>query len=170
VTGSASGKIVKGRSVQIHFTVTSEGRVLETTKGKPPLYYVQGNPKILPAMQAKLEGLEQGASLEFVLGPEEAYGPYRPEAVIEVSRSEMPDSELKVGMMLQETLENGQIKVGRLEEIREKSVLMNFNHPMAGKTLHYHVEVVSVMDSLPVSGMLPRVEGFPTRKPKPEEE
>ena len=170
MTRSASDKIEKGRSVQIHFTVTSEGQVLETTKGKPPLYYVQGNPKILPAMQAKLEGLKQGDVLEFDLTPAEAYGPYRPEAVIEVSRSEMPECELKIGMMLQETLEEGQIKVGRLEEIREKSVLMNFNHPMAGKTLHYHVEVVSVMESLPLPGILPRMEGFPRSRPKPEEE
>ena len=165
-------KITAGKSVRIHFTVTAEdGQVLESTKGKPPLYYVQGSSRILAALQQKLEGRTEGEVLEFTLQPEDAYGPFRPEAVEEISRTEMPaDRELQAGMTLQETRPDGSLKVGRILEVRQDTVLMNFNHPMAGKVLHYKVEVTGVMDKASAPGLMPMMREFPRQKPRPEDQ
>lgn len=138
--------VMEGRKIQIHYTVEEEGRVADTTEGKPPLYYIHGGASLLPAIQRRLAGRREGETVEFTLPPEEAYGAFDPAALIEVPMSEMPKRELKVGMMLQEETGGGQVKVGRIAEIREHSVVMNFNHPMAGKTLHYKVRIHSVND------------------------
>ncbi|HTL48094.1 MAG TPA: FKBP-type peptidyl-prolyl cis-trans isomerase [Verrucomicrobiae bacterium] len=159
--------IQEGKSVRLHYTVTSEGKIIESTRGKPPFYYVQGNPRVLPALQRKVEGKREGETLEFTLAPEEAYGLLKPEALVELPMSEMPQGrELKVGMVLQEEQPDGSLKVGRIHEIKKDSVIMNFNHPMAGKTLTYRVEVVSVTSQSASGGPFPFMEDFPDDKEK----
>lgn len=147
--------ISAGKSVRVAYTVWVGEAVVETTEGRPPLYYKQGDHRVLPAFQKKLEGLREGESCEFTLEPAEAYGPWRPEALVEIPISEMPREGLAVGRVLQEEQPDGSLKIGRVQEIREKTVLMNFNHPMAGKTLRYKVRVVSVMSGADLPGFLP---------------
>lgn len=139
-------QIAAGRKIQIHYTVEADGEIVDSTRGRPPHYYIHGGNALLPAIQKHLEGKFEGDSVEFVLTPEEAYGPWRPEALVEVPKSEMPPRELKPGMILQEDLPDGKVRVGRVAEIRADAVVMNFNHPMAGKTLHYKVRIHSVND------------------------
>jgi len=138
--------VTAGRKIQIHYSVESEGRLVDSTQGKPPHYYIHGGSSLLPAIQRHLEGRREGETVEFTLSPEETYGPHDPAALIEVPKSEMPKRELKIGMILQELTEGGQVKIGRVAEIREHSIVMNFNHPMAGKILHYRVTIHSVND------------------------
>ncbi len=149
--------IESGKSVRVDFTATADGQVVESTAGRPPLYYTQGDGRVLPGFQKNVEGLKEGDECEFDLSPEEAYGPFREEAVVEVPSSEMPPRALKPGMILQETLPDGTVKVGRVQEIREGTVVMNFNHPMAGKTLHYKVKVVSVMSGVSLFSKFPQM-------------
>lgn len=149
--------ISQGKSVRVAYTVWCGDEIVETTEGRPPLYYKHGDSRVLPAFQRSLEGLKEGDDAEFTLEPAEAYGPYRPEAVLEIPKTEMPDRELKAGQVLQETLADGSLKIGRVQEIREQSVVMNFNHPMAGKTLRYKIKVVSVMSGANLTAFLPKM-------------
>ncbi len=149
--------IGQGKSIRVAYTVWCGDEVMESTEGRPPLYYKHGDSRVLPAFQRNLEGLKEGDEAEFTLEPAEAYGPYRPEAVQEVPKSEMPDCELKAGQVLQDTLPDGSLKIGRVQEIREQSVIMNFNHPMAGKILRYKVKVISVMSGADLSAFLPKM-------------
>lgn len=161
--------IEAGKSVRVAYTVWSEETVVETTDGRPPLYYKQGDSRVLPAFQRKLEGLKEGDVAEFTLEPEEAYGVYHPDAVMEIQKTEMPECELRIGQVLQETLSDGSLKIGRVQEIRENSVVMNFNHPMAGKILRYKVRVVSVMSGADLASFLPKMR-FEKETPESEKE
>ncbi len=139
------GVIRPGGRVRIHFTVSSGGQVLETTRRRAPLEYTQGGTRILPALQQRLAGKKAGDRFSFSLEPEEAYGPVRPGAFEIVPRSEMPPTPLEVGMTLHEMQKDGRMKIGRVAEIREDAVVMNFNHPMAGKKLDYDIEIIDVV-------------------------
>ena len=161
--------IETGKSVRVEFTATSGGHVVESTAGRPPLYYVHGDGRVLPGFQKKLEGHKEGDELEFELSPEEAYGPFRDEAVIEIPKSEVPQRDLKPGMILQETQPDGTVKVGRVQEIRESGIVMNFNHPMAGKTLHYKIRVVSVMSGASLFSKFPQMK-FENESPEGEKD
>ncbi len=63
---------------------------------------------------------------------------------MELPKSDMPDEKLYIGMILQEKQDDGSIKIGRIAEIRNDAVLMDFNHPMAGKTVRYEINVVDI--------------------------
>lgn len=144
VTDREADKVVPGRKVQIHFDVFAEDLLVDSTRGKPPLYYVHGGGGLLPGIQKHLEEKREGDEVEFVLSPEEAYGAFNPSAVVEVPLSEMPKRELRTGMILQEDAGEGKVRIGRIQEIKENSVVINFNHPMAGKTLRYKIIIASV--------------------------
>lgn len=141
-----SAKIEKGRKVRVEYTVKVDGKVVESTLGKPPLYYEHGKPHVLPAMQRQLEGLREGDQKSFELEAADAYGPHDEARVQLVDYAELPPrSSLVPGMTLQETQPDGSVKVGRVVELRENGALLDFNHPMAGRRLCYQVKIISVM-------------------------
>lgn len=138
--------ITKGKIVKIHYSVKVDGKLVESTRNKEPISYVQGQQQLLEGLQKKLEGAKRGDQLEFILTPDEGYGPYRKEAEEDIPKSEVPQfDQVKLGMRLQEKQEDGRIKVGKVIAINENSIRLSFNHPMAGKNLHYSVEVMDVI-------------------------
>lgn len=162
-------KIEKGKKVRLHYTVSIDGKLAESTEGKPALFYEHGKKQILQGMQSQLEGLKEGDEKEFSLAPENAYGPYDDGQVACVEYAELPPREqLKTGMTLQETQPDGSVKVGRIKELQEKGALMDFNHPMAGKTLHYKVKIVSVMSGEAGPDIFPHMK-FESEKPEGKE-
>ncbi len=137
--------ITKGMKVKVHYSVVAEGKVVDTTEGREPLVYVQGQPKILAGFQDHLEGCQAGDECAFTLSPEEGYGKMDPAKWQEVPKSEMPDSkELEVGMVVQDKKDDGTIKVARIIEIKPDSVILSFQHPMVGKSLHFKVTILEV--------------------------
>lgn len=151
----AANFISAGKTVRAAYTVWSDEAIVETTQGRPPLYYRHGDPRVLPAFQKKLEGMREGEETEFTLEAHEAYGPWKAEAVVDIPRDQFPAGPMKAGMILHEELPDGTLKIGRVEEVGEASVRMNFNHPMAGKTLRYKVRIVSVMAGTDVPPFMP---------------
>ena len=118
---------------------------MEASAADKPLQYIQGQKQLLRAIQSQLEGKEVGDECDFVLNPEQAYGYPKPEAYQDVGYEELPPREqLKIGMILQEDQEDGTKKIGRIVQINEDGVVLSFNHPMAGKQLHYHVEIAEI--------------------------
>jgi FKBP-type peptidyl-prolyl cis-trans isomerase 2 len=137
--------IEKGRKVSLEYTLTlDDGKVAETNAGKEPLTYQQGGGKMLPAFEAQVAGLTAGAAKEFDLAPEQAYGAVRKELYQTVDAAKIPEEARKPGAMLMAQGEGGQPHRVRVAEVKGDKVVLDFNHPLAGKKLHFAVKVLSV--------------------------
>jgi FKBP-type peptidyl-prolyl cis-trans isomerase 2 len=137
--------VEKGSKVSLEYTLTLPGgEVAETNVGKGPLNYEQGGGKMLPAFEAQLAGLASGAAKEFDLSPEQGYGPVRKELYQTVAATEIPAEARKVGTMLMAQAQNGQQRPVRVHEINGDKIVLDLNHPLAGKKLHFAVKVLSV--------------------------
>jgi len=136
-------EIQKGATVKIEYTLTDEkGKVLDTSKGKEPLTYTQGEGQIIPGLEKALKGLHAGDQTHVVIPPEEAYGLVKP--VIEVPKERIPPQAHRVGFSLM--VRNGDrppIPV-KVKEIKDKTIVLDANHPLAGMSLTFDVKIISV--------------------------
>lgn len=140
--------ITQDKFVAIHYTVKLEdGTVLDSSEGKEPLGYVHGHNNLITGLEKELEGKAAGDKLSAVIQPGEAYGEYDDKLVMDVPKSQFETSMgIEVGMMFQAMSPQGPILV-RVVEINDDSVKIDGNHELAGKVLHFDVEVVEVRDA-----------------------
>lgn len=136
--------IKKGATVKIHYTLSVDGVILDSSAEGDPLVYVQGSGQIIPGLEFELEGLKAGDKKEVTVAPEKGYGSVDPHAFQKVPRGAFENAkDLKVGDMVSgqmgEQVFNAIVSALSLEEIT-----LDFNHPLAGKTLRFAVEVVEV--------------------------
>ncbi|MFQ5585792.1 MAG: peptidylprolyl isomerase [Thermodesulfobacteriota bacterium] len=139
--------ISTGKEVSIEYTLKLDDKsVVDSNVGGEPLTYVQGSQQIIPGLEDALVGMKIGDSKAVTLKPEEGYGIVSKEAFVEVQKEQIPQDGLKVDARLQGTDTNGQPIVGRVAEIKEETVVLDFNHPLAGKTLHFDVKILNIQD------------------------
>lgn len=137
--------ISNGKKVSIDYTLTVEGQVVDTSQGKAPLEYVQGEGKIIPGLEKQLDGLKVGEEKDIAVKADEAYGPIDPNGVQEIQKSLIPtDIKLDPGIILEMSDSNGTVYPATVKEVKEQSVMLDFNHPLAGKDLSFHIKVVDV--------------------------
>lgn len=142
---AANVAIKDGSKVAFDYTLTVDGKVVDSSEGKGPLEYTQGEGKLIPGLTKQLAGMCVGDEKTVTVLPQEAYGPSNPAAFREVPVSSLPkDAKPQIGMMLQATSDNGRAFPVRIAEIKKDTVVMDFNHPLAGKTLTFKVKIVSV--------------------------
>lgn len=141
-------EISNNKVVSIHYKGTlSDGTVFDSSEGREPLQFVFGSGMIIPGLEEGIAGLKVGDKKTVEIGFEKAYGPVREDAKQEVPKAQLPqDVELKVGMQLAAQGPHGVLPV-TVSEIKEETVLMDFNHPLAGKDLIFEVEVVEVREA-----------------------
>jgi FKBP-type peptidyl-prolyl cis-trans isomerase SlyD len=147
----ANGEIAvhNGSAVSFDYTLTdSSGNVIDTSKGKAPLTYTHGNRQIVPGLEAELTGMKVGDGKKVTVKPEDAYGPVDPRAFQEVPKDKLPPEALKVGTMLTARGPQGQGVPVRVHEIKESTVIMDFNHPLAGKTLIFEIKITDIKPAL----------------------
>jgi FKBP-type peptidyl-prolyl cis-trans isomerase 2 len=145
-------KIEKGRRVVLRYELFDRaGELLETSEEGDPMEYEHGAEEIAPRLEEALEGLAAGAAVRVTLPPEEAFGAVDPGLVLTVPRSELPeDLVLTVGEVLPVSLEDAPEDLAdeeiefRIVEVGEEEVLLDANHPLAGETVTFALEVVSV--------------------------
>src|SRR3990172_9828622 len=130
-------KVIKsGSTVSLEYTLSDEkGKMIESNKGKEPLNYTQGQGQIIPGLEKELLGMKAGATKNVRVKPEDAYGPVNPRAFQEIPKTNVPVEALKVGTTLVARNPQGQSMPVRVHEIKEKTVVMDFNHPLAGKKI-----------------------------------
>ncbi len=139
------GVVENGKKVSFEYMITVDGQAVDSSQGRQPLEYVHGEGKILPGISKELKGMRVGEDKKFTVPPEDGYGKRDEKALKEVPRSSLPgEIELKVGMPLQTRTPDGRAWVVKIVEIKEDTVVLDFNHPFAGKTLAFEVKVVSV--------------------------
>jgi len=136
-------KISKDRVVCMDYTIRlATGRTVESSVGQEPLTYMHGRRQIVPGVEKAIEGLEEGALLEVVVPPGEAYGERDPAGVFVVPRNAFPTGEdVGPGMMFSASRPDGKSITFRVIEANEELVLVDTNHPLAGETLHISIHV-----------------------------
>jgi FKBP-type peptidyl-prolyl cis-trans isomerase SlyD len=141
----AAPAIEKGSKVHLEYTLKDDaGAVLDTNKGQAPITYTQGENQILPRLEKELAGLHPGDEKKVTVRPEDGYGPLDPSAQTEVPKETLPPSALTVGAQLMARNAAGEERRVRVKEIKEQTVILDLNHPLAGKTLLFEVKVVGV--------------------------
>lgn len=139
--------------VAVSYRLEVEGQIADSAGAEAPLEYIQGTGMLIPGFEAAVSGKEPGESFDFTLQPEEGYGEYNPQHCFPIPKSAfvvdgtLREDLLQVGAIIPMMNGNGQVVQGRIAEIGEDSVTMDFNHPMAGKVLHFMGEVVSVREA-----------------------
>ncbi len=142
--------IADGYVVEMNYTLTnSEGDVIDSSDGKAPLSYIHGKKNIIPGLEKEMTGKKVGDSFKVTIGPEEAYG-NRNEAMVQTVPKDQfgPDAaNVQVGMQFQVESADGQALLVTAIEVKENDVVLDGNHPLAGKTLHFDVEVVGLREA-----------------------
>ena len=136
--------ISAGSKVSIHYTLTVDGAVVDSSSGKEPLEYVQGDGMLVPGIEKGLAGAAAGEKRRVVVAPAEGYGEAHPELLIKAPRealAHLPD--LKVGAVVRGEGPEGPFQAV-VREIADAHVSLDLNHPLAGKTLEFDVEVLKV--------------------------
>lgn len=137
-----------GSLVAFDYTLTDEsGTVIDSSQGKEPMHYVHGKGEIIPGLEKELAGMAVGGEKKVMVKPEEGYGPVNPLAFQEIPKDRLPPQALKVGAVLTARGPEGQTVPVRVHEIKENTVIIDFNHPLAGKTLLFDIKVKEIKDA-----------------------
>lgn len=134
-------------TVIFHFDIKlSDGSAAESTRvHNKPAKLQMGDGSISPAFEAELLGLTAGDKKTFTLAPEDAYGMPNPDNIYYVDRTRFSsDAPAKAGMIIGFTMQDGSEMPGLVREVVGESVTVDFNHPLAGQTLTFSVEIVQV--------------------------
>jgi len=133
--------VEEGKQVSFSYTLSTGGEEIESNKGKEPLVYVQGSGQILPALEAGLAGLAVGDTKTVEITAADAYGEINPEAIREVPIDNIPEDAREKGALLRAEGYDGPILI---TEVRDDVVVLDFNHPLAGKDLAFAVEILAI--------------------------
>ena len=138
-------KIEKGKKVKLDYSLSINGEVVDTTTGDEPLEFIQGEETLLPALEKQIEGMQKGDKKKIVLAPEDGYGPIDQEAFKDLPRTILPpDIEPEPGMIVELQAEDGTDIPAVIWEVKEDSIVFNMNHPLAGQSLVFDVQIVDV--------------------------
>lgn len=150
LTMSDALKIEDGQVVSMDYTLHVDGEVVDTSDGREPLEFIQGVGNIIPGLERELYGMVIGDSKKVSVAAADAYGELDPEAYAEVPRSEFPDNiPVEKGIEIQVRDESDNPMYARIDTFDDEIVKLDFNHPLAGKTLNFDVTIVGLRDASP---------------------
>lgn len=149
-------KVGKDKVVTLTYTLRFDdvnGEIIQKVDIDRPFVHLFGNGTLLPVFEANIDGCEPEKDFGFALTPQEGYGEFTEEAIIELEKSifekegKVDDELLKIGNMITMQDQEGRPIDGRVLEIKDEKVIMDFNHPLAGKNLHFSGKVIDVRDA-----------------------
>ena len=140
--------IKKGDKVKVAYTGKLEdGNVFDSSEDRAPLSFEVGANQVIPGFDKAVEGMKKDEEKTFTLSVDEAYGPVKEELVQEFPRDKLPEKpEPKEGMMLVMQAPNGQQVPAKIAKVDGDIVVIDINHPLAGKELTFDIKVVGVND------------------------
>lgn len=143
--GASKLVVSKGKHVSLEYTLKLNDKdVVESNVGGEPMTYVHGSQEIVPGLEKALEGMSVGEKKHVVVKPADAYGEVDQKAIQEVKKSLVPEHAWKVGAELEARGPEGQSLFPHVTEVKADSVVLDFNHPLAGKTLYFDVKVLDI--------------------------
>ena len=142
---AADSVIEPGKQVKLDYTLSVDNKEIETSIGKQPLQFVVGDKSIIPGLEAGIVGMHVGEEKLVTVESKDAYGISDPKALKEFPISTMPKGvEPKPGMVLQAQAPDGESFPATIKEVKEDKVVLDFNHPLAGKQLKFQVKVLDI--------------------------
>ncbi len=141
-------KVVKNSVVTINYTLTNNnGEVLDSSKANGPLAYLHGHDNIIPGLEKEMEGKTKGDKFKTTILPKDGYGDIRSDMVQNVPKSQFEEGEkLEIGMQFQVQAGEETLIVA-IKEINDDTVTLDGNHPLAGQTLHFEVEINEIREA-----------------------
>ncbi len=141
-------RIQDGAVVGLNYVLTVDGEEMARTDAGEPLEYLHGAENIVPGLERALIGKQIGDKLSVTLAPDEAYGEYDQDNIEELDREDVPQAdELEPGMVIEVEDEEGFVYLAYVKEVTADTVVLDYNPPLAGKTLTYNVEVVTIREA-----------------------
>lgn len=141
----AASKIEDGKQVTLAYALTVDGTLLEKADAEHPFVYTHGKNQLVPGLEKNLSGLQIGEKKAVKVLPEEGFGPKDPQGLQEVQKKDLPsDVTPEVGTFLEARNREGERRLVRIVEVKDQSVVVDFNHPLAGKELEFQVEVLKI--------------------------
>ena len=139
-------QVKSGDTVRVHYTGTlTDGQTFDSSEGRDPLEFVVGSGQIIPGLDAAMEGMAVGEKKTVEVPADQAYGHPDPNAQQAVPRTEIPeDIPLDLGTQLQVQTPQGQVMPVTVVEVTEEQVILDANHPLAGKDLTFAIELVDI--------------------------
>ncbi len=139
-------QVKSGDTVRIHYTGTlSDGATFDSSAGRDPLEFTVGSGQIIPGLDAALPGMAVGDKKTVEVPCADAYGEADPNAMQSVPRGEIPDHiPLDLGTQLQVQTPQGQTLQVTVAQVDEEKVVLDANHPLAGKDLTFDIELVEI--------------------------
>ncbi len=136
----------KGDKVKVRYTgKLDDGTVFDSSENRPPLEFTIGKGNIIPGFEKGVIGMESGDTKTITVAPEEGYGPYREELTLDVRKGDLPENITPtIGQQLQIKQTDGNIVNVTISDMQEETVTLNANHPLAGKTLTFDIELVEI--------------------------
>jgi len=143
----AHDKVKDGLVVSMEYKLTVDGEVLDSSDEAGPLQFLAGYGNIIPGLESEMMGMQIGDSKNVTVQPADGYGEFDEEASMDVPRTEFPaDMTLEEGMELHVTDDNGDHQAAYVAEFDDKTVTLDFNHPLAGAVLEFYVKVVALRE------------------------
>jgi len=140
-------KVADNVVVSLDYVLTIDGdREIDRSDKDAPMEYLHGSNNIIPGLESELTGLAVGDEKEVIVQPESGYGERDPDGVTEFSRDTFPDSlNLEIGESIKmRDKESGESFQAYVTELHTDTVLLDFNHPLAGETLHFHIKIAGL--------------------------
>lgn len=140
-------KAKMGDRVLVHYTgwLAEEGTEFDTSRNGDPLEFEAGSQDVIPGVSEAVVGMGEGESLEVTVPPEKGYGVVEDALRVEVSRTELPEGiEPREGMRLAGRVEGRPFSV-TIREVGEETVVLDGNHPLAGRSLRFEIELVEIL-------------------------
>ncbi|MBF0571265.1 MAG: FKBP-type peptidyl-prolyl cis-trans isomerase [Candidatus Omnitrophica bacterium] len=152
-----------GKKVTLNYTLTVDNKDVETSVGKAPLAYVVGNHDIIPGLESQINGMRINEEKVINVEAKNGYGQVDLKAFKEFPVSALP-KELtpKVGLVLQATSPDGSMFPAVISELKGDKVVLNFNHPLAGKDLTFKVKILKI-ENAPVVVPIPTIAAQQTK-------
>lgn len=136
-----------GVVVSMEYTLHVDGELLDSSEGQGPLQFLTGYGNVIAGLENEMLGMKIGDSKDVVVQPKDGYGEFDQEAFMAVPRSQFPkDMELEVGAELSVRDNEDHARIAWVDSIEGDTVTLNFNHPLAGDALHFHVKVIGLRE------------------------
>lgn len=149
-------QISKDKVVSLSYTLKedhAEGNIIEVTKDSEPLVFIYGIGSMIPKFEENLNALKTGDTFEFTLQSVDAYGAFEEEAIIHLDKNifkmdgVINEELLTIGNIIPMKDNQGHILQGKVMSVTDTAVQMDFNHPMAGKNLHFTGKILDVREA-----------------------
>lgn len=136
----------KHDTVRVNYTgKLNDGSVFDSSQERDPLQFKLGAGEVIPGFENAVIGMETGAKKTITIGVDKAYGPHRDDLVVKVSKKQLPeDLKPEVGQQLAVNLKDDRQALVTVTDIGEEEITIDANHPLAGQSLTFEIELLSI--------------------------